>query len=270
MSFSERGFRPPGYPEGQPELQENALAGKIMLITGGSQGIGAAVARISAGLGASGIVINSRFRSEGAATTLVDELKVIGKKSKTRALWIPGDIAEEETAEMLVGVTVQEFGRLDVLVNNAGIFNDEFFVRMSDAQVRSVFETNFFGAWRLTQEGIKQMREQRPRGGSIVFTSSIATEGSPGQANYAASKGAINGLVKSLAGEYRKANIRVNAVAPGLADTDLTADLTPQQRAALLIATGAERALTAEEVAKHILFLASANVTGQIVPILRP
>lgn len=278
MSYHDRELRPPGYPEGRPELLQDALTGKIMLITGASRGIGASVARLSAGLGASGIVINSRYDGEGRATALVDELQVIGGKSKTKALWIPGDIADEETAETLVGVTVQEFGRLDVLVNNAGIRSDESFLRMSDAQVRSVFETNFFGAWRLTQEGIIQMirqglREGRDdkRGGAVVFTSSKAAEGSPGQINYAASKAAVNALVRSLAFELpRRANIRVNAVSPGLVDTALTADLTSQQRSALLTATQAERELTAEEVAEHIVFLASdqaVGITGRVVPI---
>ena len=274
MSHPDRTFGTPGFtPETPVEFREHEFVGKTILITGASRGIGAAIARRFAQLGAFGIAINSRTDSRNSATAVVNELGDIGRHAGTRALWIPGDIAEEETAATLVQETVQEFGRLDVLINNAGIRDDGLFIRMTDAQMRRVMEANFFGPARVAREGIRQMIKQRPRGGSIVFTSSIATEGSPGQANYSASKGAINALTKTLAAEYQGAGIRVNAVAPGLVETALTSDLTDQQRSALLIATQSERALTPEEVAEHVIFLASehaAKITGQIIPLLRP
>ncbi len=260
-------------PERPVEFRENEFTGKVVLITGASRGIGAATARRFAGLGAFGIVINSRPNSQDKAVALVDELQDIGRRTGTKALWIPGDITDEDTAEALIRGTVQEFGRLDILINNAGIRDDGLFVRMGDLQMRGVMEANFFGPARVAKEAIKQMIKQRPRGGAIVFTSSVASEGSPGQANYSASKGAINALTKTLAAEYQGVGIRVNAVAPGLVETSLTSDLTIQQRSALLTATQSERALTPEEVAEHVVFLASdhaANRTGQIIPLLKP
>jgi 3-oxoacyl-[acyl-carrier protein] reductase len=251
-----------------PEINKDAFAGKVVLITGASRGIGAAVARRSAELGAAGVAINSREGSKEAAENLVNELQ----KKGIKAIWISGDIAETDTAKRLVEGTVKEFGKLDVLVNNAGVRKDGLFVRMSDEQMAEVMNANFFGPARLTREGINQMIKQRPRGGAIIFTSSIASEGSPGQANYSSSKGAINSLTKTLAVEYQKANIRVNAVSPGLVETTLTSDLTEKQKSDLLIMTESERALTPEEVAEQIVFLASdraSDITGQVVTVLK-
>lgn len=262
-------------PEMLVEFRENEFAGKIVLITGATRGIGAATARRFAQLGASGIVINSRVDSQEVAASLITELQDIGKAAGTRALWIPGDIAAEDTARLLVAGTVQEFGRLDVLVSNAGMRSkkEKLTIRTPEEEMREIMEANFFGGVRIIKAAATQMIRQRPQGGVIIVTSSLAAMGNPGQPGYASSKGAIDSYVKTLAAECQvfEIPIRINAVAPGLVETDLTKDLSGQQRTALLTATHSERALKPEEVAEPIIFLASsfaADRNGQIIPLI--
>jgi 3-oxoacyl-[acyl-carrier protein] reductase len=257
------------------EFRENEFSGKVLLITGASRGIGAATARRFAQLGAFGIVINSRVDSREAAESLIDELQDMGKAAGTRALWIPGDIATPDTVKLLVAGTVGKFGRLDVLVSNAGMRSkkEKLTIRTSEEEIREIMEANFFGNVRIIKAAATQMIRQRPQGGEIIVTSSLAAEGNPGQPGYAASKGAINSYVKTLASECQVFGIpiRINAVAPGLVETDLTKDLSDQQRNALLAATHSERALKPEEVAEQIVYLASdfaSNRNGQIIPVV--
>ncbi len=257
--------------ESPVEFRESEFTGRIILVVGGSRGIGAEVARLATSLGASEVIVNSREQSRDEAIALLEELEKVNINSGNLSRYIAGDITVSGVPESIVQQAALS-GRLDDVIICAGIRDDGLFLNMNDEQIRRVMEANFFGPAFVAREAIKQMRRQRPRGGSITFISSLAAEGNPGQANYSASKGAINSLVKTLAKEYSGSGIRINAVAPGLVETTLTAGLTPQQRTGLLEATHSDRALTALEVARHVLYLASptrdSSVTGQIVPIV--
>jgi len=273
MSQMHESFAVPTYlnKEGRVEFTSHEYEGQIALIVGGSRGIGSSVVRRIAELGAKGIIINSREKSRSEAEALAAELST----DATSVCYVAGDIAKPGAGMDIIREASSRLGadfRLDQVIISAGIRDDGLFTHMSDEQIRRVMEVNFFGTAFIARDAIIQMRKQKPRGGSIVFISSLASEGNPGQANYSASKGAINSLTRTLAKEYAGSNIRINAVAPGLVDTDLTADLTKRQREMLLDESGSSRALTAKEVAEHIVFLASPKrapeETGQIVPVV--
>lgn len=232
--------------------KEVDLTGKVAVVTGGSRGIGRAIA---IGLGRSGahVVINSR----SDASEVLSRIEGFGSKG----LWIHGDILEEETRRDIIKKTVDNFGRLDILINNVGMRHDGLFVRTKDEDLLRVFDINFFSAASLTREGIAQMVKQRPQGGKIIFIGSLAAEGSPGQAIYSASKAALVGFAKALAREYQSRNIQINVVSPGLVETDMVADLNPKQKEDILELTGMQRALVPEEVAAPVLRLLSSTST---------
>lgn len=249
------------------ESGEREFEGRVVLVIGGTSGIGEQTARLATSLTARLVLINSRNPNP----ELMQELNSLSDETGTSVDFIPGDVTLPGFPSRIVQ-EASRGGRLDDVIISVGMRADGIFMSMGDEDIRKVMETNFFGPAFIAREAIKQMRKQKPRGGTITFVSSLAAEGNPGQANYSASKGAIDALVKTLAKEYAGSGIRVNAVAPGLVDTPLTSGLTDQQRAALLKETGAHRALTPGEVARYILYLASprrdTSVTGQIVPIV--
>lgn len=272
MSSSLEKLAVPDYDSsGHVEFLQKEFEDQVVLVVGGSRGIGAAVARKVASLGVKEVVINSRAQSHIEAQSLIEELEEINPSKGVRSRYISGDITASGAPERIVQQAALS-GRIDSVIISAGTKNDGLFIQMNDEQMRNVLETNFFGPAFIAREAIKQMRKQKPRGGSIVFVSSLAAEGNPGQANYSASKGAINSLVKTLAKEYFGSNIRVNAVAPGLVDTALIVGLSERQKEGLLLATNSDRALTPEEVAEHIVFLASpkrdSSVNGLIIPMV--
>lgn len=237
--------------------KEVDLSGKVAIVTGASRGIGRAIAEILGQNGAN-VVVNSR----SDATGVISNIENFG----SRGLWVPGDILREETRQKLIKQTVENFGRIDILVNNVGARHDGLFVRTTDEDIQRVFAINFFSPASLTRDALIQMVKQRPQGGKIVFIGSLADEGSPGQAPYSAAKAAIVGLAKSLAREYESRGVQVNVVAPGLVDTDMVADLNDKQKEAILKLAGMERALKAEEVAIPILNLLSeaSTETGRV------
>lgn len=270
-STLERLATPDYKKDGHIKFLPNEFEDQIILIVGGSRGIGAAVAKEVAVLGPREVIINSREQSRKEATDVVKEVELLGIESHTTSRFIHGDITVPDEPERIVSEAAM-FGKLGSVIISAGIKIDKPLIGMSRNQIWKVYETNLVGPTLVAFEVLKQMRKQKPRGGSIVFLSSLAAEGNSGQAIYAASKGGVNSLVKSLALEYFNSGIRVNAIAPGLADTDLTADLSQKQREGLLQVTGADRALTPQEVAEHVLFYASplreSSVTGLIVPLI--
>ncbi len=261
-------------PDYKPQFKENEFSGQVIVVTGASRGIGAATARRFAQLGARHMVLNSRNITYEDTVKTFGDLGIGGEDNGLKAIVIPGNIGNPEVRRQIVEAAMSAFGRIDVLVNNAGIRRDGLVTGMREEQWKEVFETNFFGQVFLTQEVMNKMMRQKPRGGSIIFTSSIAALGSPGQANYAASKAAINAFVRSVQLEgYERFGIRINSIMPGLVDTDMTADLNEKQRAGLLEMTHATRALKPEEVADYIVYLSSQeakerNINGQIVPII--
>ncbi|MBA2429865.1 MAG: 3-oxoacyl-ACP reductase FabG [Thermoleophilaceae bacterium] len=224
------------------------------LVTGGSRGIGAAVARA---LAAEGWPVGVSYRSGAdAAAGVVDAIEADGG----RAMAVSGDVAELGAADRLLGAVEEAFGPVLVLVNNAGVREDGLAVQIDDGAWDRVLDTNLSGAFRLTRRALRPMI--KARFGRIVNVASVVgTRASPGQANYAASKAGVIGMTGTVAAEVARRGVTVNAVAPGLVDTDMTRDLSTD----ILDSVPARRAGTPEEVAACVRFLASeeaAYVTG--------
>ena len=236
------------------------LAGKVALVTGGTRGIGLAVARSLADDGAS-VVVSGRdpARLENAAK----ELEALGAS----ALAVVADAAKREDAERLVEAAKERFGRIDVLVNNAGITRDQLLVRMKDDDWDQVLDTNLRGVFLMTRAAGKVMMRQK--GGRIVNISSAAgAMGNAGQANYSAAKAGVIGLTKASARELAHWNILVNAVAPGLIETDMAAAIPAEAREALMQQVPLKRIGTVKDVAEVVRFLAGEGggyITGQVI-----
>lgn len=246
--------------------QTDLLKGKVALLTGGSRGIGSAIAVTLAQNGAQ-VVFDSRQSSEVQAQQVVDTTRKVGLE----ALWIPGDVKDPDHITTLVQTTLDRFQRLDIVVSNAGTRRDGLLIKgmrgaVTSEDWREVMETNLNPAFNLTQEALRPMTRQRS--GSIIYISSVAAHGSPGQGPYSASKAGIDGLMRTTALEYANRNVRANSIAPGPVDTELLSDLTDKQREALLAAVPMKRYMTAQEVANTALFLASdlsSAITGQVI-----
>ena len=223
-------------------------------MTGGSRGIGAAVARM---LAEDGWPVGVNYRSdEKAAAKVVEEIEKAGGK----AVALQADIADPEAPDALLSELNDKFGTVLVLVNNAGVRADALLTQIDDEAWDKVIDTNLSGAFRLTRRAMGPM--MRARFGRVInIASVVGMHANPGQANYAASKAALIGLTKTVAAEVARRKVTVNAVAPGLVETDLTEELSNE----LLKAVPARRAGTPEDVAACVRFLASegaAYVTG--------
>jgi 3-oxoacyl-[acyl-carrier protein] reductase len=184
-----------------------------------------------------------------------------------RVLGVAADAARREDADRLVEAARGEFGRLDVVVNNAGFTRDQLLVRMKDEDWDQVIETNLRGVFLMTRIAAKVMMRQRS-GRIINISSTAGAMGNPGQVNYSAAKAGVIGLTKAAARELAHWGILVNAVAPGLIETDLTATIPAEAREALLQQVPLKRIGAAREVAEVVRFLAgdgAAYVTGQVI-----
>ncbi len=237
------------------------LTGKVALVTGGSRGIGRAIAEKLASLGAR-VVVNYH-QNEAAAQEVVERIRAAGGE----AVAVQGDVRSAEDARRMVKTALDTFGRLDILVNNAGTTRDNLLALMKEEDWDLVLETNLKGTYQVTKAAIRSMMKQRS-GRIINITSVAGVAGNPGQTNYAAAKAGIIGFTKSLAKEIGPRNITVNAVAPGYVPTDLTADLPEEliQQAVELTPLG--RLGTVEDVANVVAFLASDEagfITGQVL-----
>jgi 3-oxoacyl-[acyl-carrier protein] reductase len=236
------------------------LDGKVALVTGGSRGIGAAIAGLLAEHGAA-VVVSGRdaARLQRAVETL--------EERGGSALGVVADAGKREDADRLVDAARERFGRLDILVNNAGITRDGLLIRMKDDDWDRVMETNLRGAFLMTRAAAKLMVRLKAGGRIINIASTAGAMGNAGQANYSAAKAGLIGLTKSSARELAHWNILVNAVAPGLIETDMAAAIPAEAREALLAQVPLRRIGSAREVAEMVGFLAgdgAAYVTGQV------
>ena len=238
----------------------SALGGKVAVVTGGSRGIGLAIAAWLAEHGAA-VVVSGRDADRVQAAA--KELEPHG----TPVLGVAADAAKREDADRLVDVTRERFGRLDILVNNAGITRDGLVIRMKDEDWDRVMETNLRGAFLMTRAAAKVMVRAKTGGRIVNIASTAGTMGNAGQANYSAAKAGLIGLTKATARELAHWGILVNAVAPGLIETDMAAALPAEAREALLAQVPLKRIGTPREVAEMVGFLAgdgAAYVTGQV------
>ena len=236
------------------------LAGRTAVVTGGTRGIGLAIARALAEDGASVVVSG---RDAARLESAVSELEGLG----AAAVGVTADQSKREDCDRLVDAAKERFGRIDVLVNNAGITRDQLLVRMKDDEWDQVMDTNLRGVFLMTRAAAKSMMRQKT-GRIINITSTAGAMGNPGQVNYSAAKAGVIGLTKAAARELAHWNILVNAVAPGLIETDMTAGLPGAAREALLQQVPLKRIGAAREVAEVVRFLAgdgAAYVTGQTI-----
>lgn len=234
----------------------------MAIVTGGSRGIGRAVAECLAEDGAS-VVVSGRdpARVEAGAR----ELEALGAP----VLAVPADVARREDVDRLVERARERFGRIDILVNNAGITRDALLVRMKDEDWDEVLNVNLRGAFLMTRAVAKVMMRQK--GGRIINVASTAgLMGNAGQANYSAAKAGLVGLTKATARELAHWGILVNAVAPGLIDTDMASRIPAEARGALLAQVPLKRIGLVREVAEVVRFLAgdgASYVTGQVIQV---
>jgi 3-oxoacyl-[acyl-carrier protein] reductase len=235
------------------------FSGKIAIVTGGSRGIGRATALLLAELGA--VVAINYIKGADAAEEVVGIIESTGG----RAIAIQADVSDNSQAARMIDSVINEYGRLDVLVNNAGITRDGLIIRLGQNDWADVLNTNLGGAFNCTQAAAKKMMKQKQ--GVIVNVSSVVgVMGNAGQANYAAAKAGLIGLTKSVAKELASRNIRVNAVAPGFITTEMTGALDQELRDSIEKRIPLGRFGDAGEIAQAIAWLASdsaAYITGQ-------
>lgn len=236
------------------------LDGRTAIVTGGTRGIGAAVAALLAEHGAAVVVSG---RDAARLQKAVQELEERGASVHG----VVADAAKREDADRLVEAAKERYGRLDLLVNNAGITRDGLLIRMKDDDWDRVMEVNLRGAFLMTRAAAKLMVRQRS-GRIINIASTAGAMGNPGQANYSAAKAGLIGFTKATARELAHWGILVNAVAPGLIETDMAAAIPAAAREALLAQVPLKRIGSAREVAEMVGFLAgdgAAYVTGQVL-----
>lgn len=237
------------------------LKGKNALVTGSSRGIGRAIALELGRLGAN-VAVNYAG-NEAKAQEVVDELEKMG----VQAIKIQADVTDEEAVKKMVKEVIQTFGSLEILVNNAGITRDNLLMRMKEEEFDEVIDTNLKGAFLCTKAVVRQMMRQK-YGRIINIASIVGISGNPGQANYVAAKAGLIGLTKSNAKELASRNILVNAVAPGFITTDMTDELSDEQKEAIFRLIPLERFGEPEDVANVVGFLASDKakyITGQTI-----
>ena len=235
------------------------LEGKVALITGAGSGIGAGTALRFAEEGAL-VAVNDMNEATGQA--VVEEIRQAGGQAR----FYGGSVADWPTVEGFVEAVVRDFGRLDILINNAGILRDAMSSRMSEEQWDAVIDTHLKGSWLCSKAALVHMKAQSS--GAIVCTSSTSSLGNIGQVNYASAKAGIWGLTKTLALEYARYGIRVNAVAPGFITTAMTAQIPEQLRNQAIEHIPLKRVGTPTDVANLHLFLASDDssyITGQVI-----
>ena len=235
------------------------LTTKNVFVTGSSRGIGLAIARKFAQLGAN-VVLNSR----GAIS---EELLAEFSNYGVKVVPISGDVSDFADAKRMVDQAIAELGSVDVLVNNAGITQDTLMLKMTEEDFEKVIKINLTGAFNMTQAVLKQMIKAR-EGAIINMSSVVGLMGNIGQANYAASKAGLIGFTKSVAREVANRNVRVNALAPGMIESDMTAVLSDKVKEATLAQIPMKHFGQAEHIADATVFLAGQDyLTGQVLAV---
>jgi 3-oxoacyl-[acyl-carrier protein] reductase len=235
------------------------LSNKNVFVTGSTRGIGLAIAHKFASLGAN-VVLNGRSAiSEELLAQFADYgVKVVG---------ISGDVSDNTDAKRMVDEAVEALGSVDILVNNAGITKDGMALRMTEEDFDAVLKINLTGTFNMTQAVLKPMTKARA-GAIINLSSVVGLTGNAGQANYAASKAGVIGFSKSIAREVAARNVRVNVIAPGFIESDMTAVLSDKIKDAMMGQIPMKRFGQAEEVAEVAVFLAKQEyLTGQVLAI---
>ena len=239
------------------------LEGKTAIITGGSRGIGKGIVEIFAQHGAN--VAFTYSSSAEASNKIVEEVSKAGVKVKA----YKSDAASYDDAQKLVDEVLEEFGSIDILINNAGITKDNLLMRMSEDDFDKVIEVNLKSVFNMTKAVQRTMLKQR-KGSIINMSSVVGVKGNAGQANYAASKAGVLGFTKSVALELGSRNIRCNAIAPGFIETEMTGKLDETVVESWRNAIPLKRGGTPDDIANVCVFLASdlsADVTGQVLSV---
>ncbi|QGM81414.1 3-oxoacyl-ACP reductase FabG [Otariodibacter oris] len=233
------------------------MQNKIALVTGATRGIGKAIAEELVAKGA--FVIGTATSEKGAETISA----YLGEKGKGLVL----NVADEESIEQVLAHIKAEFGDIDILVNNAGITRDNLLMRMKDDEWFDIIQTNLTSVYRLSKAMLRSMMKKR-HGRIVTIGSVVGSSGNPGQTNYCAAKAGLVGFSKALAKEVASRGITVNVVAPGFIATDMTEELTDEQKNAILSQIPAGQLGQAKDIAKAVAFLASEDagyITGETI-----
>ncbi|MGI6395321.1 MAG: 3-oxoacyl-[acyl-carrier-protein] reductase [bacterium] len=239
------------------------LKGKVALVTGGYRGIGRAIALKLASMGVN-VVVNGT-RPPEAVVDLINEIKAFNVSAEA----VLANVAVEDEVNKMVSEVIEKFGKIDILINNAGVTKDGLLMKMKESDWQSVLDINLKGVFLCTKAVVRPMMLQRS--GSIVnITSVVGITGNPGQANYSASKAGIIGFTKSVAKEIGSRGVRVNAVAPGFINTDMTGSLPKEAADAYLAGIPLKKFGEPEDVAEVVAFLCedrSRYMTGQVLKV---
>jgi 3-oxoacyl-[acyl-carrier protein] reductase len=237
------------------------LSGKVAWVTGGSRGIGKSIALSLAKAGCD-VAIGYRSKAQEANEVVV-QIKAMGRKAACMQM----DVSETASCEKAYAAVCSEIGKVDILVNNAGVIADNLFVMLEDADWKSVIDTNLMGVVHVTRCVVRDMMMKK--WGRVINMSSVAgTKGGRGQSNYAATKGAIESMSRCLAGELCKKNVTVNCVAPGVIETDMSAEVRKLAESEILDRQLIKRFGKPDEIAAWVVFLASNFgdfITGQVI-----
>ncbi len=242
-------------------MEVSDFAQKVALVTGGSRGIGRSCALELARRGAA--VVITYQTNEAAAKETLDRLEGLGARASTLRL----ELADAKACQQAVEAVIERFGRLDVLVNNAGVAVDGLVMRTRSEDWQRQFDVNVNGVFHLVKAATRPMLKQRS-GAIVNLTSVVGEMGNAGQSAYAASKAALIGFTKALARELASRNVRVNAVSPGFIETDMTARIAGEAREKLAASIPLARLGKADEVARAVAFLASEQasyITGEVL-----